>query len=97
MVTNLLLIAFAVAALYQLRRIMAGVQEVTDAVAAARVEIEADKAAIIAEIQRLGLPDEDLAPVLAAVAELGTVLDDVPGVTPAPAPEPEPEPAPEPV
>lgn len=92
MVTNLLLIAFAVAAFIGWRKIMAGVQEVTDAVAAARVEIEADKAAIIAEIQRLGLPDEDLAPVLAAVAELGTVLDDVPGVTPAPVEPPVEEP-----
>lgn len=72
---------------------MAGVADVVAAVEAARAEIEADKAAIIAEIQRLGLPDEDLAPVLDSIAALGTVLDDVPGVTP-PAPEPEPEPEP---
>lgn len=71
-------------------KIMAGIAEVAAAVDAARAEIEADKAAIIAEIQRLGLPDVDTADLVAKIAELGAVLDDVPGVTP-PAPEPEPE------
>lgn len=75
---------------------MAGVAEVTAAVDAARAEIEADKLAIIAEIQRLGLPDEDLAPVLEKIGALGSVLDDVPGVTPVPPPDEEPDPEPEP-
>lgn len=70
------------------RAIMAGVAEVAAAVDAARAEIEADKAAIIAEIQRLGLPDVDTSELVAKVAGLGQILDDVPGVTPVPPVEP---------
>lgn len=47
----------------------------------ARAAIEADKAEIIAEIQRLGLPDEDIQPVLDKIATFGSILDDVPGVS----------------
>lgn len=75
---------------------MGQIDDLRAAVDAARTEIEADKQAIIAEIQRLGLPDQDVSDILEKVGALGTVLDDVPGVTPLPAPEPTPEPAPEP-
>lgn len=77
---------------------MATLAELEAAIDAARAELEEDKVAILAEIARLGLPDADVAPLIAKVEAFGTVLDDVPGVTPPPAPEPtpEPEPAPEP-
>lgn len=80
--------------------LMANVADVLAAVQAARTEIDADKAEIIAEIQRLGLPDEDLQPIIDAVNELGGVLDDVPGVLDGdvvPDPEPEPDPLPDPL
>lgn len=67
---------------------MAGIAEVTAAVDQAILDIAADKAAIIAEIQRLGLPDEDTSALVTKVQGLGTILDDVPGVTPAPPVEP---------
>lgn len=77
--------------------IMGQLEDLQAAVAAARAELEADKAAILTEIARLGLPDADLTGVIAAVNEFGTVLDDVPGVTPMPVPEPVPVPEPEPI
>lgn len=89
MLTFIAVLAVIVQAETSRRNIMAKVEEVLAAVAAARAEIEADKQAILAEIARLGLPDEDLAPVLEAVAALGTVLDDVPGVTPPAEEEPD--------
>ena len=63
---------------------MGQVEDLQAAINAARAEIEADKLAIITEIQRLGLPDQDLSGVLTSISELGSVLDDVPGVTPVP-------------
>lgn len=72
---------------------MATLAELEAAIDAARAELEEDKVAILAEIARLGLPDADVAPLIAKVEAFGTVLDDVPGVTP---PEPSPEPEPEP-
>lgn len=63
---------------------MATLAELEAAIDAARAEIEADKVAILAEIARLGLPDVDVAPLIAKVESFGTVLDDVPGVTPPP-------------
>lgn len=89
-------IALAVQAHIDKEAIMAGVAEVAAAVDAARVEIEADKVAIIAEIERLGLPDEDTSALVAKVEALGSILDDVPGVTPVPPPDPEPSPEPTP-
>jgi hypothetical protein len=90
--TNWLIVAGVVALAIQAydnrRRIMANVDDAIAAVDAARSEIEADKVAIIAEIQRLGLPDADLQPLIDKVQQLGSVLDDVPGVTPLPPVEP---------
>lgn len=70
------------------RTIMATLAELEAAIDAARTELEADKQAILAEIARLGLPDVDVAPLVAKVEAFGTVLDDVPGVTPVPPVEP---------
>lgn len=76
------------------KSIMSQIDDLRAAVAAARTEMEEDKQAILAEIARLGLPDEDVSDLIAAVGEFGTALDDVPGVTPAPPVEPPVEPTP---
>lgn len=72
---------------------MSQIDDLRAAVAAARTEMEEDKQAILAEIARLGLPDEDVSDLITAVGEFGTALDDVPGVTPPPV-EPPVEPTP---
>lgn len=88
-VTLILIVGLVVIVATYGRKLMSQVSELLEAVQAARNELEADKQAILTELARLGLPDEDLQPVKDAIAAFGSALDDVPGVTP-PAPPEEP-------